>query len=56
MADLCLVPHLTAAKMLGDSDLGSYPTARRIYATCLELDAFSRELPMRQPDAPQQPA
>jgi maleylacetoacetate isomerase len=52
LADLCLVPHLTAAKMLGDKDLAAYPTARRIYETCLTIEAFSRELPLKQPDAP----
>jgi maleylacetoacetate isomerase len=55
IADLCLVPHFTAARMLG-ADLANYPTARRIYDTCMQLDAFSRELPLKQPDAPKQPA
>jgi maleylacetoacetate isomerase len=54
LADLCLVPHLTAAKMLGDKDLKGYPTARRIYDTCLQIDAFASELPLKQPDAPKQ--
>jgi maleylacetoacetate isomerase len=56
VADTCLVPHFTAVKMLGDKDLAAYPVARRIYETCLALDAFALELPMRQPDAPKQPA
>ena len=53
LADVCLVPHLTAAKMLG-VDLAGYPTARRIYDTCLQIDAFASELPLKQPDAPKQ--
>jgi maleylacetoacetate isomerase len=52
LADLSLVPHLTAAKMLGDKDLSAYPTARRIYESCLQIDAFALELPLKQPDAP----
>ncbi|MGZ5805107.1 MAG: glutathione S-transferase C-terminal domain-containing protein, partial [Xanthobacteraceae bacterium] len=56
IADVCLVPHLTAAKMLGDKDLAAYPTARRIYDTCMQLDAFALEVPLKQPDAPKQPA
>jgi maleylacetoacetate isomerase len=56
IADLCLVPHLTAARMLGDKDLAAYPTARRIFDTCMQLEAFSRTQPMQQPDAPKQPA
>ena len=51
-ADICLVPHLTAAKMLGDKDLAAYPTARRIYDTCMQLDTFALEHPLKQPDAP----
>jgi maleylacetoacetate isomerase len=52
VADVCLVPHLTAAKMLGDTDLAAYPTARRIYDTCMQLGAFALEHPLKQPDAP----
>jgi maleylacetoacetate isomerase len=51
IADLCLVPHLTNTKMLG-TDLARYPTMARIFDTCMQLEAFSAEQPMKQPDAP----
>ncbi len=53
IADICLVAHLTSAKMLYGADLSPYPTARRIYETCMQLDAFASTQPLRQPDAPQ---
>lgn len=52
IADICLVPHLTSARMLYDVDLGPYPTARRILDTCMQIDAFALTHPLRQPDAP----
>jgi maleylacetoacetate isomerase len=51
MADLCLVPHLTNTKMLG-SDVSRYPSMARIFDTCMKLEAFALEAPMKQPDAP----
>ena len=50
MADCCLIPQIYNAERFG-CDLSSYPTAMRINATCLELDAFQRALPEVQPDA-----
>ena len=52
IADICLVPHLISAKMLCGLDPEAYPTAARIFSTCMELDAFARTQPLRQPDAP----
>lgn len=52
IADICLVAHLTSAKMLYDCDLTPYPTARRIFETCMQLDPFINAHPVRQPDAP----
>ena len=52
MADICLVAHLTSAKMLYDCDLAPYPTARRIFETCMQLDSFINAHPLQQPDAP----
>jgi maleylacetoacetate isomerase len=52
IADICLVAHLTSAKMLYDCDLAPYPTARRIFDTCMQLDAFVGAHPLRQPGAP----
>jgi maleylacetoacetate isomerase len=52
IADICLVAHLTSAKMLYDCDLAHYPSARRIFETCMQIDAFAHAHPLRQPDAP----
>ena len=51
IADICLVAHLTSAKMLYDCNLGPYPTAQRIFETCMQLDAFINAHPFQQPDA-----
>ena len=52
IADVCLVAHLTSAKMLYDCNLDLYPTVQRIFKTCMEIDAFTRADPLQQPDAP----
>ena len=52
IADICLAAHLTSAKLFGGRDPSAYPVAGRIYATCMALDAFASEHPLRQPDAP----
>lgn len=51
-ADVCLVAHFTSAKMLCGLDMEAYPTAARIFSACMQLDAFTRTHPLRQPDAP----
>jgi glutathione S-transferase len=51
IADICLVAHLTSAKMLCDSDPAPYPTARRIHDACMQIEAFALEHPMRQAGA-----
>ncbi len=50
MADCCLVPQLFNAQRL-QCDLSGMPTLMRIYAHCLQLDAFVRAAPENQPDA-----
>ncbi len=50
MADCCLVPQFYNAERFG-CDMSGYPTAARINATCLALDAFQQALPEVQPDA-----
>ena len=50
MADCCLVPQIYNAERFG-CDLSGYPTAMRINAACLALDAFQQALPEVQPDA-----
>jgi maleylacetoacetate isomerase len=52
IADICLAAHLTSAKLFGARAPSDYPTAGRIYANCMAIDAFSAEHPLRQPDAP----
>ncbi len=52
VADICLAAHLTSAKLFGGRDPNDYPTAGRIYANCMALEAFASEHPLRQPDAP----
>jgi len=51
VADICLVAHLTSAKMLCDCDPDPYPTARRILDACMRIEAFALEHPLRQPGA-----
>jgi maleylacetoacetate isomerase len=51
IADICLVAHLTSAKMLCDRDAAPYPTARRILDACMQIEAFALEHPLRQPGA-----
>jgi maleylacetoacetate isomerase len=50
-ADLCLLSQVMAARsfQVGMADL---PIVDRIADTCLEIDAFARALPLRQPGAP----
>jgi glutathione S-transferase len=52
IADICLIPHLASAKMLYGCDLEPYPIVRRIFETCMQIDAFALAHPMQQPDAP----
>jgi glutathione S-transferase len=52
IADICLVAHLTSAQMLCGRDLAPYPTARRIFENCMQIDAFAESHPLKQPDAP----
>jgi maleylacetoacetate isomerase len=54
LADICLAAHLTSARLLCGREPGDYPTAARIYATCMAMEAFASEHPLRQPDAPKQ--
>jgi maleylacetoacetate isomerase len=49
VADLCLVPHFVSAQMLYKCDLNAFPTCKRIFDTCMSLDAFSETHPSKQP-------
>lgn len=51
LADCCLVPQFYNA-LRWKLPLDGYPTLRRIYQACNELEAFQRAAPEAQPDAP----
>ena len=50
MADCCLVPQVFNAQRYS-CDLNPYPALMRIHEACMQLDAFIRAQPSRQPDA-----
>ena len=49
LADVALVPQVVNAGRYR-LDLGPYPTICRIFAACMQLDAFAAAHPDRQPD------
>jgi len=52
MADCCLVPQIFNAQRF-ECDLKPYPTVMRVFDACMQLDAFDRAQPGKQPDAEQ---
>ncbi len=50
LADACLIPQFYNA-LRWKLPLGDYPTLRRIYHACNELEAFQHAAPEAQPDA-----
>jgi maleylpyruvate isomerase len=50
MADCCLVPQIFNAQRYG-CDTSHAPAAMRIFDRCMQLEAFERAQPSRQPDA-----
>jgi maleylacetoacetate isomerase/maleylpyruvate isomerase len=50
MADCCLVPQVFNAQRY-KSDLAPFPTVMRVFDACMQLDAFVRAQPGKQPDA-----
>ena len=50
LADCCLVPQIFNARRY-DCDLSPYPNAMRVFDTCIQLEAFDRAQPTKQPDA-----
>jgi maleylacetoacetate isomerase len=50
IADCCLVPQVFNAQRY-QCDTAPYPTVMRVFAACMELDAFDRAQPAKQPDA-----
>jgi len=51
MADICLASQVFAARFF-DCDTAGVPTVMRIFAACMELEAFDRSQPLKQPGAP----
>ncbi len=50
LADLTLVPQIFNGLRF-DCDYSRIPTVMRVFDACMELDAFKRAVPDRQPDA-----
>ena len=50
MADCCLVPQVFNAQRY-QCDLAPYPTVMRVFGACMQLAAFDRAQPGKQPDA-----
>jgi maleylacetoacetate isomerase len=50
MADCCLVPQIFNAKRY-NCDLAPYPNVMRVFDACMQLEAFDRAQPSKQPDA-----
>jgi maleylacetoacetate isomerase len=51
IADICLASQGAGARFFG-VDMGPFPNVARIVDTCMEIDAFARAHPLRQPGAP----
>lgn len=51
VADICLATHVAGANFF-KVDLAPFPTVRRITDTCMQIDAFARAHPLKQPGAP----
>jgi maleylacetoacetate isomerase len=49
MADICLVSQCIGALAYFSCDTKSVPTAMRIYSQCMEIDAFAKAHPLKQP-------
>jgi maleylacetoacetate isomerase/maleylpyruvate isomerase len=49
-ADCCLVPQVFNAQRY-QCELAPYPTVMRVFDACMQLDAFDRAQPGKQPDA-----
>jgi maleylacetoacetate isomerase len=50
LADCCLVPQIFNAKRY-QCDLAPYPITMRVFEACMQLEAFDRAQPSKQPDA-----
>ncbi len=55
LADICLASQVFGAKFF-NVDTSGVPTVMRIFGECMRIDAFDRSQPLKQPDAPSNPA
>jgi len=55
LADICLASQVFGAKFF-NVDTAGVPTAMRIFGECMKIEAFDRSQPLKQPDAPSNPA
>jgi len=51
LADICLASQVIGALAYFSCDTKDVPTAMRIYNQCMEIDAFARAHPLKQPGA-----
>jgi maleylacetoacetate isomerase len=51
LADICLVSQVIGALAYFSCDTTSIPSAMRIYGQCMEIEAFARAHPLKQPGA-----
>ena len=51
MADICVASQMIAALAYFNVDTKALPTAMRIYNQCMEIDAFAKAHPLKQPGA-----
>jgi maleylacetoacetate isomerase len=51
LADVCLAGQVVGSSFF-NVDLKSYPTVARIFDACMQIDAFARAHPLKQPGAP----
>jgi maleylacetoacetate isomerase/maleylpyruvate isomerase len=51
LADVCLAGQVVGSGFF-NVDLKAYPTVARIYNACMQIDAFARAHPLKQPGAP----
>eukprot|EP01037_Dinobryon_pediforme_P002609 gene2609-2650_t len=51
IADLCMISQVMGARGF-QVDFAPYPTINRVVDACLEIEAFRKALPLKQPGAP----
>jgi maleylacetoacetate isomerase len=56
IADICLASQVIGATSYFKCDVTAVPTVMRVFGACMEIDAFDRSQPLKQPDAPKNPA